>query len=314
MRIQIVFPSVVAASLLFLGVLQSQTVPTLPPAPPPGNQPGLPSFPPSGYQNPFRSPPSAEGKMAGSGQEYPAPAPEITPEPPGRLSDFILGRRSTDCFCPVGDNGPIKTELYLDNGMSFPFGRTVFGRILETGWDIQGGARTLFFNPSLDRAWFIDTGIGNIHNAAGSRTFDNPIPLTRIVPDVNGTPMRVNFGQGAIPGVTIHSVNRTYVNLGLGRYWYLSPVDCDSWHWRIGLDSGFRYGSENLRFNELPHRSHVMYGAYVAGRSDLEIPCGCCTWIAGLRLEYAYTWSTSLQEISGDLREINLLFTLGVRY
>jgi hypothetical protein len=288
MKTRIVCPSVVAWSLLFLGAVQSQTP----------------------YQP---APPADNVATIQSGQDYPSPPPEITPEPPGRPSPYILYHQGEGCYCPVGGNGPVRTELYLDNGISFPIGNNVLGHTLDAGWDVTAGARTLFFNPAMDRAWFVDLGVTNIHNVAGTHP-DETIPLSIIVPDVNGTPTRVNFGSGAVPGVTIHTVNQTFANFGLGGFYYFTPANSDSWHFRLGLDTGGRWGTENITFNEIRHRSHTAYGYYVAGIADLEIPCGCCVFTSGLRLEYDYTWCRVLQDTSANNSEINLLFTVGVRF
>ena len=41
---------------------------------------------------------------------------------------------------------------------------SVFGHVLATGWDIDVGGRSLFFNPQMSAAWAIDLGLSNINN------------------------------------------------------------------------------------------------------------------------------------------------------
>ena len=56
-------------------------------------------------------------------------------------------------------------------------------------------------------------------------------------------------------------------------------------------------------------------GVFLAVHSDLEIPCGCCIFQAGLRSEYGYTWADILQrQNNSDVQDINLLFNLGLRF
>jgi hypothetical protein len=288
MRAKIVFPAVLAWTLLFLATGQGQTYPSAVPSSQDNNQP------PDGIQ------------------DYPYSPPPPTPEPPGHLSNWILYHQSDTCYCPVGGNGPIKCEFYINNGLSFPFGNSVYGQTLQTGWEIQGGLRTMFYNTTRDRAWYIDTGIGNTHN--DTRQNELRIPLTIIVPNAAGVPTLTTFGQGDIPGVTIRSLDRTYVNLGLGRSWYLRPQTYDSWTVRIDADAGARYGSVDAKFHEIRHRSKPFESAYTGLQSNLEIPCGCCVFFGGLRAEFNYTWTHVLQANKANFPEVNLIFCTGVRY
>ncbi len=54
---------------------------------------------------------------------------------------------------------------------------------------------------------------------------------------------------------------------------------------------------------------------FVGLSSDVEIPCGCCTFLAGMRGEWGYNWADILQhQNSSDLQDVNILFTAGVRF
>ena len=99
-------------------------------------------------------------------------------------------------------------------------------------------------------------------------------------PAAAGTPATsVAFGQNGIPGVTVREVNRTFMNLGGGKEMYLiGSAHCDGLTWRIGWDGGGHYGSERVTFNEIPHRTGVIEGAYAALHSDIEIPWGTSAW------------------------------------
>jgi hypothetical protein len=269
------------------------------------------------------------------------------PPPPGRttLSSWILYPRAPGCCGPVGGNGPIATELFLGVGPSFPIGNGAFGHELGTGWDIDGGARALFFNPACDRAWTLDFSVSNVNNHASDQThrfFLNDVtagqaglfttdPLTGT--PVPNAPRAQQFGinpatllttNQVLPAfpVTVRSLNRTYANLGVGRDWYLwgpahvvgvSPGELPNW--RVGVEFGGRYGTAKLELNEIRHRTDTIAGLYAAVYSDVECPWHCCVFTAGLRLEYSYTWDDILQSQNpSDVQDINLLVTIGVRF
>jgi hypothetical protein len=197
----------------------------------------------------------------------------------------------------------------LRGGFEIPAEGKIFGHVLETGWQIQGGARSLFFKPSMDRAWVIDLGIGDIFNR-GQRS-DIKIPLRVLVPNPGATQVFLVNRQ-----LSVRQLNRTYVEPSLGHEWYLTtPEDHLPYQWRVGLDAGGRMGSTKAEFNEHPHRADV-YGAVVlALHTDWEFRRGCCTFMAGFRAEWAYNWMDILQEQNdSDLQDVSLLFTAGVRF
>jgi hypothetical protein len=261
---------------------------------------------------------------------YPAPSPfapptEYAPEPvPARtgLSDWIRYQRD----CCEGTHGrltPLYTELYFGGGASFPIakGTSDLSHELQTGWTLMGGARALLFNEEMTRAWVFDLHIINIHQYTGAhnRTF----PLTVFqngVPVTSGVTANGN-GVGTEPNFNLEDMNRTMVGLGFGREWYLwQPADFDGLKWRIGLDGGGRYGTERLNVVNSARSAHttdVVEGAYLALRSDLEVPCGNVLFQAGLRLEWAYTFSDILQQDrpgQSNMQDLTLLFTIGARY
>jgi hypothetical protein len=251
----------------------------------------------------------------------PAQPPETTPvpaaqQPPGRLSSWITYTRA-DCCGPMGCNGPIGYELFLRSGASLPAEGAIFGHTLETGWDIEGGVRSLFFNPAMDRDWSIDLSISNILNR-GQRS-DITVPYSVFVTDATGAPVR--DPSGALTRVTIpasiRELNRTFVNAGLGLDWYLAGTACvcDAPRWRVGLDAGGRLGTAKVEFFQTTHHTDTIGGVYFGLHTDLEVPHGCCTFLVGFRVEWDYTWTDILQiQNNSDLMDVNFLATFGVRY
>lgn len=238
----------------------------------------------------------APPKVASNGEA--SPQPEY-PTMGSGLSDWITYRRNNCCEGPVGGSPPIGTEFFLRGGASFPIGGGALVDALNTGWMIQVGGRALFFNQPLTEAWTVDVSISNNHNDCNSNA-------QVFLPRTQQT-------------VTLRSLDRTFVNLGGGHQWYLwAPATAKS-NLRIGVDAGGRYGSGNLRTFELKHDTDVIGGIYAGVQGDLEFPCGCCCangcciFMAGFRLEYAYTWTDILQR-QADVQDINCLLNLGVRY
>lgn len=228
---------------------------------------------------------------------------------PRILSNWITYQRNNCCEAPLGHNLPIGTEFFVRSGPSVPIEGDVYGRVLDVGWVFQGGVRALFWDNSLDRAWTVEASISNQSNRAG--TNDVRIPLSVID---NFTGKRQEFGKGNLPGVTVAGLNRTFVNLGFGREYYLwQPANAPGTNLRAGWDGGGRYGTCKGDFHEIRHRTDVIGGAWASIHTDLEIPCGCCIFQCGLRSEWAYTWSDILQRQS-DVMDLNFLVNLGVRY
>jgi hypothetical protein len=255
------------------------------------------------------------------------PAPGAQPQPvdgpvvpagPPRLSDYILGTRP-DCCGPLGGDGVISTELYVRWGPSFVMPGGFFGHTLETGWEVQGGGRALFFNTEADAAWTADFSISNVTNHGQHSDMSVLLHILETDPNTNN-PIHVPVR------VTIRDLNRTFVNVGLGREWYLwgSAATCPTCgrmdgaagaNWRVGFDAGGRYGTAKLELHEIKHRTEVIEGAFVAIHSDVEIPCGGWIAVIGGRLEWDHTWMhTLLQDTPENLQNLNLLMTLGIRY
>src|SRR5262249_34990144 len=167
-----------------------------------------------------------------------------------------------NCCGPIGGDGPLGYEIYVRAGPSFVVSDNRFSKTLETGWDIEGGARALFFDPDRTAAWTIDLGISNTHYQGqrpdlqfGLNSIHEPfaapfgsglanvvrlnaIPGLAAPQLVTILPNALLTSSGAvadlavlnIPGVTIRSFNRTFVNAAFGREWYLTGApDCESW-------------------------------------------------------------------------------------
>ncbi len=267
------------------------------------------------YSTPSPALPESSGPAFG---QVPAPPPPAPPAPPVP-DDWILYRKCETCCGPMGGNGPLRSELFLNNGVSFPIGGDYFGRNLLEGWDITGGGRLMLFDNSMTSAWLLELSGTNINNQA--RSGASPTPLSVLVRNNVGQLERINFGVNGVPGAVVRDLNRTFVNLAVGKDWWVSgPAggcgygSCEgNWNWRWGVDVGGRYGTGRATFINIHEESDVMEGVFAGIHADVEIPCGCCVFTGGLRAEWSYTWSDVLRR-SDDIQEINFLFTVGVRY
>lgn len=221
---------------------------------------------------------------------------------PGTLSNWITYTHP-NCCGPVGGDGPILTELYLRTGLSLPVSGGTIGHTIGAGWEIQGGGRSLFFNPEMNSAWTVDLSLGNIYN--------------------NGNRTNLTYPFRGLT-VSTQSLNRTFVTAGLGKEWYpLMPADNSAGvNWRAGFDGGGRLGVASLALNGAPalpatgfrRTTDVLSGLYVALHTDAEYPCGLATFLGGFRVEWDYTWMDPNGGPTGDVEDVNFLLTGGLRF
>ena len=259
-------------------------------------------------------PPAAA--QAAPAPDAPSGVPAVLMPGPGHydvpgVSNWVRHDHPCSCNESKGYDGAISYEVYFNSGPSIPLGTgTVLSRNCDVGLTIEGGFRTLFFNNDNTRAWFVDIGGVSSWNSGGATAPKELFTLNVLVPDATtGQMTRANIVD------SIRSVNRTFLNAGLGREWFWGGDGTSTTgHWRAGVDAGGRYGTESMTFDlELKHRTDVIGGAYVGGHVNYEFPWYDLLVQVGVRVEYAYTWSDILQR-STDMNELNLLFTAGIRF
>jgi hypothetical protein len=211
--------------------------------------------------------------------------------------------------------------LYFRTGPSLVVGDGGLAHTIETGWLVQGGGRSLFFNVPRDRAWTIDLSVSSIFNN-GNRP-NLPYPVKGPAP---GTPAGLPTVAIIVPGTTSY-MNRTYINVAFGREWYLlGPANNNNFNWRAGLDGGGSMGTERLDVlapsladaatgkSGFVRRNDVISAMFAAIHSDVEIPFKSCVFLAGVRAEWFYSWSDIIPAIGSNIANVNLLYTGGIRY
>jgi hypothetical protein len=254
---------------------------------------------------------------------------------PGRLDDYIIYDLYGCCNC-FGGHGPINLEVYLRSGVSCQAPNDgIFYHRLGAAWVIEGGGRSLFFNPEGNRAWTIDLKLSNFHSSGGrdnlpvilynadvpNPNFNSGQPLGELIPvfidgNLEFVPNVPDFIAN-LP-VTIRNLNRTYVGASIGQEFFFPMNGC--WHWRCGYDIGGRWGTANLELNDPNLTSNfrritdVIGAAFGAVHADVERACSFGIVYAGVRIEYNYNWMDLLPRLDNNLEEFNFLATVGVRF
>jgi hypothetical protein len=89
---------------------------------------------------------------------------------------------------------------------------------------------------------------------------------------------------------------------------------------RFGIDGGAKWGTSHIDLGQVGSpqvyiRSQDIYGGAYAGlHADMEVPMGAWTFLSGVRGEWSYDKMDLIPHLRTSLNNINLLFTIGVRY
>ncbi len=260
-------------------------------------------------QPPAMLPPTAVDTLTG--------VPPVPAAVPGAVySPWVGDNPAGGCCGPVGANGPVTYEGYFRTGVSLLSGGGAMTSVAKTfGWNVQGGSRSLFFNPTGDAAWVLDLGIGYTANAG--RGAERPINILT-------NSVKFGGGDGVFPA-GVREVRRTSLNFAIGRDYFLNgPGVVGSepgyGNFRTGWDVGGRWGTSSVGFEPFGdpdgyrRRQSIFHGLYLAGNATWEKPMGSWTFYLGGRVEWGYYWANMLPPNDGDFREVNILLMTGVRF
>lgn len=277
--------------------------------PPPPASPGV----GSGYAAPPQSPGSG-----GPTAVLTAPPGAV---PPGVVPSPWCGPVPAGAACcgPVGANGPVTYELYTRTGPSLIVGGSAdLTAATHTGWMVAGGGRTLLFNTPGTAAWVLDLGISYAYNGGNA---------ARILNVFSPAPRNAQ-GQLTGPDVnspfTLRSLRRSNFNYAVGRDWFLNGPgtvgrEC-SWNSRIGFDVGGRWGTNHVDLIPVANpagylrRQGVSESVFVGLNWTWDVPMGAWILFAGGRAEWGYTWTNLIPPSDGNIQDVNLLGTIGVRF
>jgi hypothetical protein len=218
------------------------------------------------------------------------------------------------CCGPVGAHGPLTYELYFRTGPSLVVGGSELSGRLNTGWQVGGGARTLYFNPTRDAAWVLTTGISYTYNR-GRQERGGPLlvhtTLQTGVPDV-------------LTSQLVRGLHRTSFDFGFGRDWWVNgPGNVggeSAWNCRSGFEVGGRWGTSHVDAfrpdveGGYHRKQSVFHSVLVASHTNWERPMGNWILFAGVRGEFEYSFLNVVPPNGSDIVGINFLMNFGVRY
>jgi hypothetical protein len=224
------------------------------------------------------------------------------------------------CCGPVGRHGPISYELYTRVGGDLVIGGSpAFSGALKGGVVVGGGGRSLFMNQAGDAAWVLDLGLSYTYTVGDqSRVMDIYAPQPK-----NPQTGRL-LGPDQLQPFRVNALYRTTFNYAVGRDWWLNGpgfVGAEtSWNSRVGLDVGGMWGTSHVNLipagdptNSL--RKHgVTQGVFVGAHWNAEVPMGAWILFGGFRAQWGYMWTNLIPPQDGNLQDLYLLGTVGVRF
>lgn len=321
----------VLAAVATAGTVQAQYTNPMPPYAAPGRPAGPgPSVFPNGMGDPAAKPPDAAANLERmtmpvppGGNETADPVGTLTGQPglpPGSYPGPMY-RDAAGCCGPFGRNGTVAYELYVWNGPNLIFGSGAFTDVLNVGWGVFGGGRTLFFDRGGDAAWVLDLGLSYQYNRGNT---DRLNVFVRTPPRTNPVTGAVIPQPDTLTTVRIRGLHRTAFNFAIGRDWWLwgpgNPGAEPGWNCRVGTDVGGRWGTSHVDMvptNEVDgyaRRQNVFEGVFIGFHTNVEVPLGGWVWFAGLRAEWSYDWTNLVPPLKGDIQNVNLLMTTGFRF
>ena len=261
----------------------------------------------------------------------PGSYPQIQAAPFGTTENqqlWIGGQTSgSSCCGPIGKNGPIGYDLYLRTGPSFIVGGgSEIAGAVGFGWSVGGGGRTLFFNPERNKAWALDLGVSFAYNDGDqSRVLDvfTPAPPFNNPTSPNDPRNGMVITPDQLNPFRIRGLYRTSFNFAVGRDWFLRGpafTGLPIMNRRFGVDIGGRWG--NIHADLVPvgnpaqflRRNSVYHGIYIGANYGWEMPMGSWVLFGGGRAEYGYDYTNVIPPRDGNIQDIRVMFTGGVRF
>ncbi|MBP3954324.1 hypothetical protein J8F10_03310 [Gemmata sp. G18] len=242
--------------------------------------------------------------------------------PPGSYSSPYY-TDGPGCCGPLGRDGRIGYDVYSYAGLNFTIGNGLPDLLKTPGWTVGGGVRTLFFNPTHTAAWTVDLGGSYTYNRGqGENEPTNLFLRSQPVQNQQNGGFQVQPDRFVLTAV--RGVSRSSFNYAFGRdVWLLgdgSTGGQNGTNWRIGGWVGGRYGTSHVDMvpldetNGYSRRQNVYHGIFVGAHTTFDVPMGSWIWTNGIRVEYGYDWTNLVPPVQGNLHNINLQFTTGIRY
>lgn len=230
------------------------------------------------------------------------------------------------CCGPLGRDGRIGYELYSYAGLNFTIGNGLPDRLNAVGWTVGGGIRTLLFNPTHTAAWTLDFGGSYTYNRGqGAQEPTNLFLRTpaRITTASDGSQISVVQPDRLVLS-GIRGIHRSSFNYSFGRdVWLMgdgSTGGMSGTNWRVGGWLGGRYGTSHVDVIPLTEvdgyarRQNVFLGIVAGVHTTFDVPMGAWIWTNGIRAEYGHDWTNLVPPIQGNIHNINIQFTTGIRF
>ena len=242
--------------------------------------------------------------------------------PPGSVASPWCGGAPAGAGCcgPVGANGPVTYELYARTGPNIIVGGSgTFSGALRSGWVIAGGGRTLLYDTTGDAAWAFDLGVGLTYTRGEQNRVIDVFSPRETDPNTG-----LLAGPDQIHPFRVRSLHRSTFNYALGRDWFLNGPGYlgaeQSSNTRLGFDVGGRWGYSHVELVPVEdprnylRRSGVTHGIFLGTNYTWEQPMGAWILVIGGRAEWGITFSNLVPPQNGNLQDVNLLLTIGVRF
>ncbi|MFM8274525.1 MAG: hypothetical protein ACKODX_19650 [Gemmata sp.] len=227
------------------------------------------------------------------------------------------------CCGPLGRDGRVSYELYSFAGVNFTLGNGLPDYLKTIGWSVGGGVRSLFFSQSHTAAWTVDFGGSYTYNRG--LNIDEPVNLFLRTPPVQS---QLNGGFQVLPDrfvlSAIRGVHRSSFNFAFGRdVWLMGDGSTGSMqgtNCRIGAWIGGKYGTSHVdvvpldETNGYSRRQNVFRGLFGGAHATVDVPMGAWVWTNGARFEYGYDWTNLVPPLQGNITNITLSFSTGIRY
>ncbi len=227
------------------------------------------------------------------------------------------------CCGPLGRDGRVSHELYSYAGVNFTLGNGLADRLSTVGWTVGGGVHTLFFDASHTSAWTVDFGGSYTYNR-GVGESEPTFLFLRAAPVQNQLTGGFTLQPDRFVLSAVRGIHRSSFNFAFGRDVWLrgdgSTGGMTGPNWRVGGWVGGRYGTSHVdvvpldEVNGYARRQNVFHGITVGAHTTWDVPLGAWVWTNGLRVEYGHDWTNLVPPLQGNLHNINIQFTTGIRY
>jgi hypothetical protein len=61
-------------------------------------------------------------------------------------------------------------------------------------------------------------------------------------------------------------------------------------------------------------RQAVFHGVFLGYHANCEVPLGGWIWVSGVNVQWGYDWTNVIPPLKGDIENVNILVTTGVRF